>query len=86
VSPGHTGPRARARAAPWLGSSTVGEREPPLLHQHTDIIELLHVVKARQTSYHPLGTELLQGLEMKVPKALMPLPRLIVPMSSKAEG
>jgi hypothetical protein len=44
------------------------------------------VVKARQTSYHPLGTEPLQGLEVKVPEALMPLPRLVVPTSSKAEG
>jgi hypothetical protein len=44
------------------------------------------VVKARQASYHPLGTEPLQGLEVKVPEALMSLPRLVVPMSSKAEG
>jgi hypothetical protein len=41
---------------------------------------------ARQTSYHPLNTELLQGLKVKVPEALVPLPHLIVPMSSKAEG
>jgi hypothetical protein len=60
--------------------------EPPLLCQHADIAKLLHVVKARQASYHPLGTEPLQGLEVKVPKALVPLPRLVVPMSSKAEG
>jgi hypothetical protein len=44
------------------------------------------VVKARQASYHPLGTEPIQGLEVKVPEALVPLPHLIVPMSSKAEG
>jgi hypothetical protein len=44
------------------------------------------VVKARHVSYHPLGTEPLQGLEVKVPEALMPLPRLVVPTSSKAEG
>jgi hypothetical protein len=44
------------------------------------------VVKARQASYHPLGTEPLQGLEVKVPEALVPLPRLIVPTSSKAKG
>jgi hypothetical protein len=60
--------------------------ELPLLHQHADIAELLHVVKARQTSYHPLVTELLQGLEVKVLEALVPLPFLIVPTSSKAEG
>jgi hypothetical protein len=57
-----------------------------LLRQHADIAELLHVVKARQTSYHPLVTELLQGLEVKVPEALVSLPFLIIPMSSKAEG
>jgi hypothetical protein len=44
------------------------------------------MVKARQASYHPLGTEPLQGLEVKLPEALVPLPRLIVPMSNKAEG
>jgi hypothetical protein len=44
------------------------------------------VVKAWQVSYHPLGIEPLQGLEVKVPEVLMPLPRLVVPTSSKAEG
>jgi hypothetical protein len=44
------------------------------------------VVKTRQASYHPLGTELLQGLKVKVPEALVPLPRLIIPMSSKVQG
>jgi hypothetical protein len=44
---------------PLLGSKArfLGKGEPPLLHQHTDVVELLYVVKARQTSYHPLGTE-----------------------------
>jgi hypothetical protein len=73
---------------PLLGSEArlLGKWEPPLLRQHTDIAELLHVVKAQQASYHPLGTEPLQGLEVKVPEALVPLPRLIIPTSSKAEG
>jgi hypothetical protein len=44
------------------------------------------VVKAQEASYHPLGIEPLQGLKVKVPEALVPLPRLIVPMSSNAEG
>jgi hypothetical protein len=44
------------------------------------------VVKARETSYHTLGTEPLQGLEVKVPEALVPLSRLVVSTSSKAEG
>jgi hypothetical protein len=52
---------------------------------NTDVVELLHVVKAQQASYHPLDTEPLQGLEVKVPEALVPLPRLVVPTSSEAE-
>jgi hypothetical protein len=73
---------------PLLGSKArlLGKAEPPLLRQHTDAVELLHMVKARQASYHPLGTEPLQGLEVKVSEALVPLPRLIVPTSSKSEG
>jgi hypothetical protein len=73
---------------PLLGSKArlLGKKEPPLIHQHTDIAELLHVVKTCQASYHPLDTELLQGLEVKVSEALVSLPRLVVPMSNKAEG
>jgi hypothetical protein len=73
---------------PLLGSEAqlLGKGESPLLHQHTDVAELLHVVEARQASYHPLGTESLQGLEVKVPEVLVLLPRLIVPTSSKAKG
>jgi hypothetical protein len=73
---------------PLLGSEArlLGKGEPPLLRQHTDVAKLLYVVKARQTSYHPLGTESLQGLEVKVPEALVSLPCLIVPTNSKTEG
>jgi hypothetical protein len=78
VSPGHISPRAR--------SSSVGKVEPPLLRQHVDVAELLHVVKAWQASHHLLGTEPLQGLKVKMPEALMPLPCLVVPMSSETEG
>jgi hypothetical protein len=60
--------------------------DPPPLCQYADVAQLLHVVKSRYTPYHPLGTEPLQGLKVKVPKALVPLPRLVVPTSSKAEG
>jgi hypothetical protein len=72
---------------PLLGSEArlLGKGESSLLRQHTDVVELLHVVKARQASYHPLGTEPLQGIKVKVLEALVPLPRLVVPMSSKAE-
>jgi hypothetical protein len=73
---------------PLLGSEAqlLGKGEPPRLHQHVNVAELLHVVKARLVSYHPLGTEPLQGLEVKVPEALVSLPRLIVSTSSKAQG
>jgi hypothetical protein len=73
---------------PLLGSKArlLVKGEPPLLRQHADVAELLYVVKARQASYHPLGTEPLQGLEVKVPKALVAIPRHVIPMSSKAEG
>jgi hypothetical protein len=73
---------------PLLGTKAqlLGKGEPPLLHQHADVAELLHAVKSRQVSYHPLGTEPLQGLEVKVPEALMPLPRLVILTSSKTEG
>jgi hypothetical protein len=73
---------------PLLGfeAHLLGKEEPPLLHQHADIAELLHVVEAWQASHHLLGTEPLQGLEVKVPEALVPLPRLVIPTSSEAEG
>jgi hypothetical protein len=71
---------------PFLGSEArlLGKGEPSLLYQHADIAELLHMVKARQTSYHLLGTEPLQGLEVKMSEALVPLPCPVVPTSSKA--
>jgi hypothetical protein len=72
---------------PLLGSEAqlLGKGEPPLLRQHADVAELLHVVKTQHASYHPLSTEPLQGLKVKVPESLVPLPHLIVPTSSKAE-
>jgi hypothetical protein len=71
-----------------LGSEArlLGKGEPPLLRQHADIVELLHVAKGQHASYDPLGTEPLQGLEVKVSETLVPLPRLVIPMSSKTEG
>jgi hypothetical protein len=69
---------------PLLGSEARLPRkgESSLLHRHADVAELLHMVKAQQASYHSLGTE----PEVKVPEALVPLPCLVVPTSSKAEG
>jgi hypothetical protein len=71
---------------PLLGSEArlLGKGESSLLCQHADITELLHVVKTRQASYHLLGTEPLQGLEVKMPEALVPLPCTVVPTTSKA--
>jgi hypothetical protein len=70
---------------PLLGSKArlLGKGESSLLCQHADIAELLHMVKARQASYHLLGTEPLQGLEVKMPETLVPLPCTVVPTSSK---
>jgi hypothetical protein len=64
---------------PLLGSKArlLEKGEPPLHRQHADVTELLHVVKAQHASYHPLGTEPLQGLEVKMPEVLVPLPRLV---------
>jgi hypothetical protein len=69
-----------------LEARLLGKGEPPLLYQHTDIAELLHVIKTQHVLYHPLDTEPLQGIEVKVPEALVPLSRLIIPTSSKADG
>ena len=73
---------------PLLGleACLLGKGDPPLLHQHTNVAKLLHMVEARKASYHLLGTEPLKGLEVKVPEALMPLPRLVIPTSSETEG
>jgi hypothetical protein len=60
--------------------------EPPLFRQHADIVELLHVVKARQASYIPLSTEPLQGLEVKVPEALVPLPPSLSQRAARQRG
>jgi hypothetical protein len=65
-----------------LEGQLLGKGEPPLLRQLPDIIELLHVVKAWQASYHILSTKLLQGLKIKVTEVLMPLPRLVISMSN----
>jgi hypothetical protein len=44
---------------PLLGSEArlLGKRESPLLYQHADVAELLHVVEAWQASHHLLGIE-----------------------------
>jgi hypothetical protein len=86
VSPGHTGPVHELEPLLGLEARLLGKGESPLLHQHTDVAELLYVVKARQASYHPLDTEPLQGLEVKVPEALVPLSCLVVPNEQQGRG
>ena len=43
------------------------------------------MVKAREASHHLLGAKPLQALKVEVPKALVPLPCLIVPASCKTK-
>jgi len=71
---------------PGSEARLLGEGVSPLLRQYADVAELLHVVEAREASHHLLGAEPLQGLKVKVPKALVPLPRLVVLTGSEAEG
>ena len=83
---GHRATQVRVhKLEPLLGSKArpLGKGESPLLRQHADVVELLHMVEARQASHHLRGTEPLQGLEVKVPEALVPLPRLVIPTSSE---
>jgi hypothetical protein len=55
------------------------------LGHHTGVVELLDVVDAGHAVDHLL-VKLLQGFEVKVPKALVPAPCLIIPARGKTEG
>ena len=48
------------------------------LGEDAGVAELLHMLDARHTLHHLLVAELLQGLEVEVPKALVPPPCVIV--------
>jgi hypothetical protein len=63
-----------------------GKGHPSLPGVDTGVAELLHVVVARHALHHLLVAELLQGLEVEVPKALVPPPGFIVPPSCKTKG
>jgi hypothetical protein len=71
-----------------LGAEThlVGEREPPLLGEDAGVAELLHVLDSRHALHHLLVFEQLQGLEVEVPKALVPPPGVIVAAGCKTHG
>jgi hypothetical protein len=64
----------------------VGEGELPLLDADVGVIELLHVLDSRHALDHLLVVELLQGLEVEVPKALVPLLGVIVVASCMTHG
>jgi hypothetical protein len=63
-----------------------GEREPPLLGEDAGVAELLHVLDSRHALRHLLVAELLQGLEVEVPKALVPPPGVVIAAGCKAHG
>jgi hypothetical protein len=63
-----------------------GEGEPPLLGDDAGVAELLHVLDSRHALHHLFVTELLQGLEVEVPKALVPLLGIIIAAGCKAHG
>jgi hypothetical protein len=51
------------------------------LGEDTGVAELLHVLDAQHTLHHLLVAELLQSLEVEMPKALVPQPSVIVAAS-----
>jgi len=63
-----------------------GEGEPPLLGEDAGVVELLHVLDSRHALHHLLVAELLQGLEVEVPKALVPPPGVVVAAGCKTHG
>jgi hypothetical protein len=65
-------------------ASLAGKGEPPLLGEDATVIELLHVLDSRHALHHLLVAKLLQGLEVEVPKALVPPPGVVVAAGCKA--
>jgi hypothetical protein len=61
-----------------------GKGEPPLLGEDAAVTELLHVFDSRHALHHLLVAELLQGLKVEVPKALVPPPGVVVAAACKA--
>ena len=60
--------------------------EPPLLGEDAGVAELPHVVDVRHALHHLLVAEQLQGLEVEVPKALVPPLGVIVATGCKTHG
>jgi hypothetical protein len=61
------------------------EGEPLLLHQHANVIELLHVLNALHALHHLLTAKLSLCLKTEVPKVLVPPPCIIVMVGYKTE-
>jgi hypothetical protein len=55
-----------------------GEGKLSLLGKDAGVAELLHVLDSRHALHHLLVAELLQGLEVEVPKALVPPPGVVL--------
>ena len=55
-----------------------GKGEPPLLGEDAGVAELLHVLDSWHALHHLLVAELLQGLKVEVPKALVPTPGVVI--------
>jgi hypothetical protein len=56
-----------------------------MFRQDVGAVEMLDVVHTRHAPHHLLGVELLQSLELKLPKALVPPLSFVVAMSCKAQ-
>jgi hypothetical protein len=67
-------------------SHLAGEREPPLLGEDAGVAELLHVLDSWHALHHLLVADLLEVLEVEVPKALVLLPSIVVTAGYKAHG
>ena len=56
------------------------------LGEDAGVAKLLHVLDSRHALHHLLVAELLQGLEVEVPKALVPPPGVVVTAGCKTHG
>jgi hypothetical protein len=66
---------------------SLSRKRPPLvLGHHACVTQLLDVVDLRHPAHHLLTSELMERLEVEMPKPLVPIPGLIISMRDKAEG
>jgi hypothetical protein len=62
------------------------KRLPLVLGHHAGVAQLVNVVDMQHLVHHLLAPELLERLEVEVPKPLVPTLGLIISMSGEAEG